>query len=81
MHADDDFPTAQRFVLPISFPVDLSLPYLIVNSPEKKLAKHTSLHCGGLACQKSTMNAKSAYLNRNLDTWKNCDYSLQCGQG
>ena len=33
--------SAQRCVLPVSFPVDL----LVVNPPERKLAKHTSAQC------------------------------------
>ena len=37
-------PTAQRCVLPVSFPVDLLLPYIVVNPPERKLEKRTSVH-------------------------------------
>ena len=35
--------SAQRGVLPVYFPVDLFLPYIVVNPPERKLAKHTSV--------------------------------------
>ena len=35
--------SAQRCVLHVSFPVDLLLAYLVVNQPERKLAKRTSV--------------------------------------
>ena len=31
--------SAQRYILPVSFPVDLFLPYVVVNPSERKLAK------------------------------------------
>ena len=36
--------SAQRGVLPVYFPVDLFLPYIVVNPRERKLAKHTFVH-------------------------------------
>ena len=38
-------PNAQRCVFPVSFPDDLLLPYYLVNPPERKLAKRTSVQC------------------------------------
>ena len=35
--------SAQRGVLPVYFPVDLFLLYIVVNPPERKLAKRTSV--------------------------------------
>ena len=31
--------STQRYILPVSFPVDLLLPYVVVNPSERKLAK------------------------------------------
>ena len=38
------YPIAQRCDLPVSSPVDLLLSYVVVNPPESKLAKRTSVH-------------------------------------
>ena len=35
--------SAQRYDLPLSFPVDLLLPYVVVNPPERRLTKRTSV--------------------------------------
>ena len=35
--------SAQRYILPVSFPVDLLLPYVVVNPSERKLAKRISV--------------------------------------
>ena len=49
----------------VSFASSLSggfITAIAVNPPERKLAKHTSAHCGVLACQKCTMAALEALL-------------------
>ena len=35
--------STQRYILPVSFPVDLLLPYVVVNPSERKLAKRISV--------------------------------------
>ena len=37
--------SAQRCILPVSFPVDLLLHAIVVKPPERKLAKRTSVQC------------------------------------
>ena len=40
--------SAQMCVFPVSFPVDLLCTAIVVNPPERKLAKPTSMQCSGL---------------------------------
>ena len=40
--------SAQLCVFPVSFPVDLLCTAIVVNPPERKLAKPTSMQCSGL---------------------------------
>ena len=55
-HTADVVATTQRCDLPVYF-FDGFIIVIVVNPPERRLPKRTSVHCGGLACQRLAVAA------------------------